>query len=122
MQEFQLLCHELGERGRNQAYTSNVAAGTVETGHQASCDGIAAYNEDDGDRRRRGLRGTRRDGISGRSDYRNLMPYELVRERRESIVSSLRPAVFDNHIPTINAGGFTEALMKRSHKVRAFSR
>ena len=102
MQQFKLLCHELSDRGRNQAYTGNVAAGTVETGHQPSCDGIAAHDEYDGNRRRRGLGRMRRDGISGRSDHGGLLPRELVRERRESIVTSLCPAVFDGHIATIN--------------------
>jgi hypothetical protein len=43
---------------------------------------------------------------------------QLGRQRRQSIVSALRPAIFDGHVPGLDIACFTQPIVKCAQTVR----
>ena len=77
-----------------------------------SRDRIFADNEDDGDRRCCRLGRERRSVTSGRSDHSDPPTNQIGRQHRQSIDLTLRPAVFNRHVLTLDIAGVLEALAK----------
>ena len=85
-------------RQLNEVTPGDVAARPVEAGDKASFDRVAADREDDRNRRGRRLGRERRSGAAGRDDHGHLAANQIGRQRRQPIVSALRPAIFDRHV------------------------
>src|SRR5262245_57491575 len=98
-------CHhaEYGDTGR-------VATGLIETRYQACGDWIAVSHEHNGDRSGCGLDHLRRRLAAGCSDHGHLTVYQIGRERREAIVVTLAPTVFDPNVLAIHEPGFFQTL------------
>ena len=82
-------------------------------------DGIAAECGDDRNRRRRGLGRQRRRFAAGRSKHGHRPAREFRRQRRQSVVLALRPAVFDRHVPAFDVSVFGQSPTERGHHMRA---
>ena len=81
-----------------------------------SCDRVAADREDDRNRRGRRLcRQCRRSTADG-DDHAHLTADQIGRQRRQSIVLALRPAIFDRHILALDIAGFFQALAERGQR------
>ena len=57
-------------------------------------------------------------GGAGRGNHGHLTANQIGRQRRQSIVLVLRPAIFDRHVPALDIAGFAQALAERAHTVR----
>ena len=110
MQQLQLLRRELSSvEGR----TRDIAARPVEAGDEAELHRIAGGREDDWNRRGCRLGGQRRDGAAARVNDRHLAANQIGRQRRQAIILTLRPAVFDADIAVLDIAGVVQALAER---------
>ena len=89
-----------------RAYSSNVAARSVEARSITVLDQIEAIGRYDRNRRGGGLCRLYRAGPASGNDYRRLTVYQTVGEHRQLPESQVRPAKFDGNI----LSGFFEAL------------
>jgi len=96
----------------------DVAARPVEAGNEGELERVGGHVEDDWNGRRCRLGGHRRRGTADRNDRRNVPVDQLRRQRRQAIVMTLRPAVFEPHILTFDIAGRFQALMNRGHIAR----
>ena len=65
----------------------------------------------------RGARlGRQRRGRAKRSDHRDLLTYQIGHERRQPVVLTFCPAIFDCEALAFNIAAFFETLPKRSHE------
>ena len=78
-------------------HAGGVAARPGKAGDQPLDYGVGRGRKHDRDRRRRGLCRERR-WSAGRGYHRDLPAHQLGRERRQPIVVTLRPAIFDRHV------------------------
>jgi len=89
-----LLLHEFCAQ---VSHTGGVAARPRKFGDQPLDHGVGRGREHDRDRRRRSLC-RERGGSAGRGDHGDLSAHQIGRERRQPIVVTLRPAIFDRHV------------------------
>src|SRR5262249_8877682 len=74
-----------------------VAARSWEAGDESKLDRVFGEDEDNGDRRGRSF-GRQRRSIGARNDYRSLSTNQFERQRGQSVVFALGPAVFDRNV------------------------
>ena len=87
--------------------------GRLRLATRPSLDRIAADREDDRDRRGRGLGRERRGIATGATITATWRSNQIGRQRRQSIVVTFRPAVFDRHVLALDEAGFVQALAER---------
>src|SRR5262249_27787341 len=83
--------------------------------YKAAFDWVVAAREDDRDCTGRLHGDERRIVASCRGDHGHLTSDEISRERRQPIQSSLRPAIFDRDVLTLDVTGFVQATAERAH-------
>ena len=71
-----------------------------------SCDRVDRYLEDDRNRRGRRLCRQRRRSAAGRGNHGHLTANQIGRQRRQSIVLAVRPAIFDRDVLALDIAGF----------------
>jgi hypothetical protein len=98
------------------AQAGRIAARPGDARDQTKLDGVFADAEDDRDHRGRSLCGERRRGAEG-SDHGHIAPQQFTDHRRQPIVLTLRPAIFDCHVPTLDISGFAQTLAERGDEV-----
>src|SRR5262249_56608805 len=84
----------------------------IKAGDEPKPDWVVAGNEHDRDRRRRGLGCEAGDDAPGRDDDGHLTANQVGRQRRQLIVLTPRPAVFNRRILTFDVTAVLEALME----------
>ena len=97
----------------------DVAARPIEAGDETQPDRIVA------DWRRRSgivavaaLAASAAGVAADRDDHGHLAADQIGRQRRQSIVLTLRPAVFDRHVLALDIAGFVQALAERARRMR----
>ena len=101
--------HPLGHQIANQhADASQIAAWAVEAADEARLDRIAGDDEDNRYGRGCGLGGRRRN-VAGRDQHCDPPGDEIGRQRRQPVISVLRPAVFDGNVLPLDEATFVEA-------------
>ena len=78
-------------------------------------DRVAADDEDDRDRRGCAFRRECRRGAA-RHDHVDLAADEVGGQCGQPIIVTLRPAVFDRHVLSLDIAGFAQSLAERGHK------
>ena len=112
MQEPQSLCLKcVGQKGNSR----HVAAGTCHAGNEAGLDGVETAGEDDRDCCGCRLGRLGRNTAATCNDDRHLTAHQISRQRWQSIVMPLRPAVFDRDVATLDKARLVEALVERGH-------
>jgi hypothetical protein len=111
MQHFQLFWHQ--SRGQ-LGYACNVATRAAQAGHDPELHRIATHFKDNRNDSGCSLCGERC-GSRSRGNHGHLASNQIRRHRRQSISSSLRPAVFDGHVLTFHIARFLQALTECSH-------
>src|SRR5262245_16917157 len=103
--------------GNEKAGPCCVPAGPIKAGDEAKPDWVVAGNEDDRYRRCRRL--GREPGVDapGRRNDGHLTANQIGRQRRQSIVLTLRPAVIDRRILTFDVTAFLEALVEYFNRI-----
>ena len=96
-----------------RGHAREVAAWPVQAGDKSKLDRVAAGQEDDRNRRGRRL-GRQRRRSAARGNHGHLTTNQIGRQRRQSIVLALRPAIFDRHVPALDIAGFAQALAERA--------
>src|SRR5262249_16388946 len=56
--------------------------------------------------------------VAGRGDHGHATADEVGHERRQAIVLTRQPVIFDHHVLALDGAGFVEALTERSAKAR----
>jgi len=86
--------------------------------HQAGRNRVARGHEHDRNGGGRSLccEGRWRAGECG--NHRHLAGNEIREQRRKSIVVALRPAIFDDHIASLDISAFAQALAERAQTIR----
>src|SRR5262249_54043820 len=79
---------------------------------------VATTREDNRNRVGSGLGGENRRNAAARCDDRDLPSNEVGRQLRQTVVLTLRPAILDEHILTLNVTGFLKACAERRYEVR----
>ena len=97
------------EFGAEPAHPGDVAARPIDAGDKAAFDRVVAAREDDRDCTGRLHGDERRIVASGRGDHGHLTSNEISRERRQPIQSSLRPAIFDRDVLTLDVPDLVQA-------------
>ena len=106
--KLQSLCfHGDGE----QTNSRGIAAWTVERRHGTGFHGVLPRDEHDRNRRSRGPGGCCRGASPDQDDHSYTAIHQLDRLLRQAIVLSLRPAVFDCNVATLDIAGLSEALL-----------
>src|SRR5262249_23278554 len=119
MQQLQSLCFH-GDR--EQTNSGDIAAWAIECRHRARFDRIIPRDEYDRNGRSRGPGSCCRRASPDQDDHSYAAIHQLSRLLRKSIVVSLRPAVFECDVATLNVAGFSQALLDCSNKARVWSR
>src|SRR5262245_13066734 len=114
-QELQPLCHQLTTE---KIDTRHVAARAGKAGDKTEPHRVFVDGEDDGDRRSCRLGSQRRIGTSGHRDHRDPSANQIGRQRREPIDLILGPAVFNQHILTLDNACVFEALTECADALR----
>src|SRR5262249_14515858 len=70
--------------------------------------------KDDGDRRGCSLGREGRDGAFGRGDHGNLSAHQFTGQRRQPIILTVRPAVFDCDVLALDMARLLQPLSKRA--------
>src|SRR5262245_50696479 len=97
-----------------KAYASNVATGSIQAGHQAVLDRIAAGREDDWHRPRCRLSG---DSSKGVPDYHAHWPAkEIAHQRLQPISLIVRIAFFDCDVLALDEACFRQSLAEYGHE------
>src|SRR5262245_978387 len=97
-----------------KAYASNVATGSIQAGHQAVLDRIAAGREDDWHRPRCRLSG---DSSKGVPDYHAHWPAkEIAYQRLQPISLIVRIAFFDCDVLALDEACFRQSLAEYGHE------
>src|SRR5262249_21106431 len=89
-----------------------------QAGDEAGCDRVAGGEKDDRYGRRRRLGHWRGRGVRG--DHAHLSAKEIGGQRRQTLVATLGPAVFDPYITALYIAGFAEALAEGVCELRIF--
>jgi hypothetical protein len=103
------------EFGVEPAHPGDVAARPIDAGDKAAFHRVVAAREDNRDYTGRLHGDERRIVASGCGDHGDLTSNEISRERRQPIQSSLRPAIFDRDVLTLDVTGFVQATAERGH-------
>jgi hypothetical protein len=77
--------------------------------------GVGRGREHDRYRRRRGFCRERRRS-AGCGDHRDLPAHQIGRQRRQPIIVTLCPAIFDRHVAAFDEARFAQALAERGDK------
>src|SRR6202451_796672 len=95
-----------------EAYACDVAIRPVEAGYYTSFDRIRAHDEDYRNGRccRFGRERRRKPACGG--DDGNLAANQIGGQRRQPIVLSVRPAVFERYVPALDESVFVDATAK----------
>ena len=113
------------EFGAEPAHSGDVAARPINAGDKAAFDRVVTAREHDRDRAGRLHGDERRIVAAGCGDHGHLAPDEFGRERRQPIPPSLRPAVFDRDVLTLDVAGLVQASAeggnRRSERLRRLS-
>ena len=109
MQQFQPLRAQFNVQ---IAHTREIASGPVEARDQAKFNRVVPGEKHDGDRRSRRLGNQRRWTIRGY--YSDWPTNQLGHQRRQAIIVTLRPSVFDGHVAIHDVAGFAQALTERA--------
>jgi hypothetical protein len=92
-------------------HAGDVAAGPAQIRDEAYLNRIAGGGEDNGDRAGRSL--GREIGRGVGDNHRNLTAHEIGGNRGQTVIMSLRPAIFDGHILALDVAAFLQAIAKR---------
>src|SRR5262249_36049529 len=95
-----------------------IASWSVQAGDEPGCDRVAGGEKDDRYGRRRRLGHGRGRGVRG--DHAHLSAKEIGGQRRQTLVATLGPAVFDPYITPLYIAGFAEALAEGVCELRIF--
>jgi hypothetical protein len=109
------LCSEHLDQGGDPG---DITAGPVVARHQADLHRVLAAREDDGDCCRGGL-GRQRGRRAAGADHRDPGTHKIVRQRRQSIVLTLRPKVLDADISVLDIAGFIQAAAEGGNEMSA---
>src|SRR5262249_41813295 len=77
-------------------------------------DWMVGDGKDDGDRRGCSLGREGRDGAFGRGDHGNLSAHQFTGQRRQPIILTVRPAVFDCDVLALDMARLLQPLSKRA--------
>ena len=94
----------------------HVAAGPVEAWHEAGPDGIAARHEHQRCCCRDGLGDVHPDAVG--DDHGDLPPNEVGRQRSQSVILIVGPAIVDDDVLALDESGFRQSLPKRIDQMR----
>jgi len=100
------------------AEAREVAARPGETGDETRLDRVVVASEDDRNRRSRIFRRQCR-RIAGGCDYGNPAADEIGGQCGQPIIATLRPAIFDRHILSLDVPGFTQPSAEADHRRRS---
>src|SRR5262245_18332510 len=114
-QKFQPLCYQLT---RQKIDTRQVATRPGEARDKTKPDWIFADVEDYGDSRSCSLGCQCRSGAVGRNDRGHRPAHQLGQQFRQPIELTLRPAVFDRNVVTLNVASVLQALTKCAQTIR----
>jgi hypothetical protein len=114
-QEVQPLCPQLSTEKTDSC---QVAARPAEAGDKTNPNRVVGDDEDDGDRRGCRLGRQRRRGTSGCDDHGDLSTNQFGRQRRQSIVLTFGPGIFNRYVLALNIAGVFETLAKCAQLVR----
>src|SRR5262245_14060784 len=98
--------------------TRDVTTRPVEIGDKTRLDRVAADTEDDRDGRGRGFGRQSRRCACWRGDNGDLAAGQVGRHRRQTIVSTFRPAVCDSDVLALDITGLAQPLKERTHIAR----
>ena len=84
--------------------------GLLRLATRPSCDRVAADGEDNRNGCGRRLGGKCRGSAPGCDDHVHLPANQIGRQRRQSIILTLGPAVLDRHVAALDIAGFAQAL------------
>src|SRR5262245_30097660 len=99
-------------------HAGEISSWSVQAGEEAGCDRVAGGKKDDRYGRRRRLGHGRGRGVRG--DHAHLSAKEIGGQRRQTLVATLGPAVFDPYITALYIAGFAEALAEGVCELRIF--
>src|SRR5262249_11499331 len=105
------LGHQLG---RDKVDACQIAARPREAGDETKPDGIVADDKDDGDRRGCSLGREGRNGDFGRGDHGNRSAHQFNGQRRQPIILTVGPAVFDCYVLALDMARLLQGLSKRA--------
>src|SRR5262249_52903500 len=97
------------------ANPSDVAPRPIDTGDKAAFDRVVAAREDNRDCTGRLHGDERRIVAAGCGDHSHLTSNEISHERRQPIQSSLRPAIIDRDVLTLDVTGLVQAAAETGH-------
>src|SRR5262249_24152977 len=100
-----------------KAHPGGIASRSVQAGDQPLFDRVTTVCEHDWDCSRSRYGRLCCIGASCRSDDGHLTPNQIGRERRQPIIVTFRPAVFDRDVPTLNKSGFVQPPRECGHEV-----
>jgi hypothetical protein len=115
MQQFQPLGRYLHVQGD---HARNVAARSAEAGDKTSVDRVGTEVEHDWNSGGCRPCRQRRRGTTSRDNHAHLTTNQFGRQCRQSIVSALRPPIFDGQVPAIHISSFTQPPVERAQTVR----
>src|SRR5262249_26000380 len=104
-----LSCHF----GPHEVDAGEISARTVEASDEANPDWIGGLHKNNRDRLGRCFSCKRTLCALQYNDHGYLTANQFGGQRRELIVSTLCPPVFDRHVPVLDVTGFLQALTKR---------
>src|SRR5262249_3545755 len=99
-------------------HAGEISSWSVQAGDEAGCDRVGGGEKDDRYGRRRSLGHGRGRGVRG--DHAHLSAKEIGGQRRQTLVATLGPAVFDPYITALYIAGFAEALAEGVCELRIF--
>jgi hypothetical protein len=114
MQQFQPFRSKLGAQ---RSHAREIAAGLVEAGDQSHLDRIGGYVKGDWNRRACSLGGQCGGGTPGRN-HTDLTLNQVGRQRPQSVVVAVVPAIFDGHIAPLHIAYCAQALAEPRQLVR----
>ena len=101
----------------DKVHAGCVAIRPSKAGNETKLDRIVDHAEDDGNGRGRGLSyQCRRGGAC--YDHSHLAAHQLRGHRRQTIVSTFGPAIFDRDIASLDVAGPGQTLAEHRHEVR----
>src|SRR5262249_36363031 len=104
-------------RKKDLAYARDIAPWMREAGNEANLDRIRAYDKDDRNCLRRCFGCESRGGGTRDCDDSHFATNQLGCQRRQSVVLTVRPAVFYRYILALDVADFAQALPEREQTV-----
>src|SRR5262249_50283952 len=93
------------------------SSGSAEAGDKTSFDWVGSEVEHDWNRGGRLPRRQRRRSATSRDNHARLTTDQFGRQRRQSIVLALRPAIFDGQVSALDIAGFTQPIAEHAQTV-----